>query len=102
MPGALIRRAGKDQGLVRIPGIGELIAERGDDVGSEGRITRGTRGQDSAPDVPCGLIEQAAVTGYPCAELGQFTDGREDAACLILGERALGQQTDRRGQSRFA
>ena len=83
---------------MRVTGIGELVAERGDDVGGKRRITSSTRSQDSAPDIPGGLIEQAAVTGHPRAELGKLTDRRKNAARLILGERALGQKTSRRGQ----
>jgi hypothetical protein len=63
-------RTGKNQGFVRIAGIGDLVAERGDDVSGQGRVISGSGGQDAAPGVPGGLIEQATVPGYPRAELG--------------------------------
>jgi hypothetical protein len=74
--GRLIRRPGQDNGLIRISGVRNLVAERRDDVGGERRVASGTRGEDAASHIPPGFIAQAGVSGHPGAKLRKLPDCR--------------------------
>ncbi len=92
---------GEQDGVGRVALVGDLIAQRGDQIGSDGLVVCGVRGFDSAGEVPGRGYGKSGVHRDPACELAQFGDGGQKAASESFVVAGCAEEVDGGGEFPF-